>query len=297
MLTRSAKGMRGALAAAIVTALTGTAAHAGDGATPIRVRVAIAPKMEGVADASTLSAVWGADKRAAIESGVAEKFSAHLQERFRHWDFEPAHDRTYATLRLRLIEFPGEPNRVLFQLQRYPAEREAEAVELWRMDWLQPGDIQASGVPVPARAPDVIATALRRIDAAAQEQLIRDWLAKVPLAAGGRWIDPAPSSVMELRLAVAMPRERFEALAASTLRIAGKPSAGNEVLLNMKGTTDGEMVELAPGQPMLALVVTPEGATPWDTLSVERARQLRIGLIFLEKEEDPGNADFFPIGQ
>lgn len=297
MLTRSVEGTLGVFAAGLIATLAAAVSLASDGATPIRVVVAVAPKMEGAEGSSTLATVWGPENRGTIESGVAEKFCAHLQERFRHWDFAPAHEKIYATLRLRLIEFPGEPNRVLFQLQRYPADREAEAIEVWRMDWLQPGDIQASGVPVPARAPDVIATSLRRIDSAAQEQAIRDWLAKVPLAAGGRWIDPAPPSVMALRLAVAMPRDRFEALTASTLKISGKAPGAPEMRLHMKGTADAEMFELEPGRAILALVVTPEGEAEWTALTVERALALKIGLIFLEKEEDPGSADFFPIGQ
>lgn len=297
MLTRSAEGTLAALAAGLIAVLAASAVFAASGATPIRVRVAVAPTMEGANARSILATVWGPENRATIETKVAEKLSSHLQERFRHWDFAPAPEKTYATLRLRLIEFSGEPGRVVFQLQRYAADREAEAVEVWRMDWLQPGDIQLSGVPVPARAPDVIATALRRIDGAAQEQAIRDWLAKVPLASGGRWIDPAPSSVMALRLAVAMPKERFEALSASTLNISGKAPDAPEMRLHMKGTPDGEPLEFAPGQPILALVVTPEGEAQWTALSVERARALRIGLIYLEKEEDPGNPDFFPIGQ
>lgn len=294
METASADRARRALGAGLIAILAAGIPFAAGAAVPIRVRVIIEPTMETSPNIGALGTAWDAAARGEIETRIAEKFSAHLQERFRHWDFAPAPEQAYATLRLRAIEFPGQPNKIEFQLQRYLGDEPAGAVELWRMDWLQPGDVQARRVPKRALAPDVIATALRKIDSNREEQLIRDWLTRVPLAKGGRWIDPAPPTVRELQLAVALPEERFNPLKVSILKVSGKPAggaAGPEVQLRMKGINAQRELELAPGQSIAALVVCPDGSE-WDGRSVQSARALEIGWIFLEEFMEPVNEDF-----
>lgn len=266
---------------------------------PIHVRVVVEEKMSGSEDIGVLGTAWDPQARSEIETRVAEKFSAHLRERFPHWDFDSVPATAYATLRLRLIEFSGMPNKIEFQLQRYLGNREAVADadvrEVWRMDWLLPGDVQARRVPKRAAAPDVIAAALRRIDRSnsIEEQRISSWLAEVPLATGGRWIDPAPPDIGNLRLVVALPEDRFDPLKVSILEVSGRPpgDAAAEVRMRMKGISMSEAYKPVSGEVFPALVVCPEGPE-WSARTVQNARALKIGYIFLEEFKEPVNDEF-----
>lgn len=292
---RALRALRAGLIAVLGVAIP-TAAEAAGGM-PIRVHVVIEPTMETSQSFGVLGTAWDLATRAEIEKSVAEKFSVHLQGRFPHWDFASAPEKAYATLRLRAIEFPGQPNKIELQLQRYPGggkPQPQDVTELWRVDWLQPGDVQARRVPKRATAPDVIFAALLKIDAKPEEQLIRDWLTRVPLAKGGKWIDPVPANVRELRLAVALPGQRFDPLRVSILTVSGKPTSGAaepEVELRMKGIDVRRDLQLPSGESIAALVVCPDGAE-WDARSVQGARSLEIGWIFLHEFKEPVNEGF-----
>jgi hypothetical protein len=302
MKTRSADRARGAFRAAFIALLVVTVPTitAADGAMPIRVRATVEPNLKdptatGPTPLSVLGIKWDANTRSDIEKKVAETFAAQLQELFKHWDFAAEAPGPYATLHLRLVEFAGTPKNIEFQLKRSLKEDESDAQEMWHTTWLRPGDVQLRKVPTGTEAPGVIAAALRLIEAR-EEQIIRDWIAHVPLAKGGRWIDPVPPEVNALRLVLALPDERFDPLRLSILSVSGQPpdGAGGEIQMRMKGIAMTERFELRPGQVIPALVVSPEGAE-WSGRTVQSARALQIGWIFLEEFKEPLNDGFQPI--
>lgn len=288
---------RHALAAIVATAvsvLAGTAAAA----TQIGVLVEIVPTVENASNRSMMALQWKPAARLQdIQQAVEGRFAEQLQRRHRYWKFAPVSDAVDATLHLKLIELADGGNTIVFDLSWYPRRQQDQARPLWRRDWMPAGAALENPLPPVATAPVVIATALKKIERTAEEQVITDWLASaVPIGSGGRWSDPAPGSVGELKLIVAVPEDTIGELKDSKLKVFGLRPQGPATPLTVVAGEEQESFELQPGQPILGLVVFPDGSSAWSTLTVQSARQLRIGTIHLEKE-GPGMIEIGPPSQ
>jgi hypothetical protein len=286
MLTTSAETLRRrALAAGIAGLACAFAAASVTAATQIGVAVEIVPNQEGTSDRSMMALQWTATKRADIQREVEKRFAEQLQKRYRYWKFAPVTDPVDATLHLKLVELADGGSTIVFDLTWYPRRLQNQSRSLWRREWMPPGAALENPLPPVANAPAVIATALKKIERTAEEQQITDWLtSSVPIGSGGRWSDPAPGSVGELKLVIAVPQDAIEGLKDSKLRVFGLRSQGPATPLPVVAGEDQEPFELQPGQPILGLVVFPDGSSAWSTLTVQSARQLKIGSIHLEKE-------------
>jgi len=285
MLTTSAEWMRWRRALAVAIAGLGCALVDAAAATQIGVVVEIVPTLEGTSDRSMMALQWKSTVRADIQREVEKRFAEQLQKRYRYWKFAPATDPVDATLHLKLIELADGGSTIVFDLAWYPKRLQDRARSLWRREWMPSGAALENPLPPVINAPVVIATALKKIERTAEEQVITDWLASsVPIGSGGRWSDPAPGSVGELKLVIAVPEDAVEGLKDSKLKVFGLRSQGPATALPVVAGEDQESLELQPGQPILGLVVFPDGSSAWSTLTVQSARQLKIGTIHLEKE-------------
>jgi hypothetical protein len=286
MLTRNAEGRRRRVfVPAVVGLLSVLAGASAVAATEVGVLVEIVPTLEGAANKSMMALQWKAAERTNIQLEVEKRFAQQLQKRYRYWKFTPATADVDATLHLKLVELADGGSTIVFDLSWYPKRLEDQARALWRRDWMPSGAALGNPLPPPANAPVVIATALKKIERTGDEQVITDWLASsVPIGVGGRWSDPAPGSVSELKLVIAVPEDTIDGLKDSRLKVFGLRPQGPATPLPVVAGEGQEPLELQPGQPITGLVVFPDGSNAWSALTVQSARQLRIGTIHLERE-------------
>lgn len=277
----------GRLALAGMLWLTASIALGAPGATPLKVKVTIEKTIDSSTEESTLSKLWGTNVPT-IEQNAAKLVAAKIGTMFRDWDFNEAPPRNFATLRLRFVEFADAPQTVYLELEQYPGDKQEQAEQIWRLEWIHPGDVPIGNVPPRTQAAQAILATLSGMEAD-KKQLIQTWLQKeVPIGAGGKWLDqPTPPSVSDLRLAAALPAARFTELTNAKLRVQCKsPQAGSAAIdLKMKGTADLHDTEV---------VLRPD----WDAQNAPALPTLlgyRIGVIYLLERGRATDEEFFNV--
>lgn len=250
-------------------------------ATPIEVAVSIS--------SDSLRRAWGDRRVAEIEAGLASFVAGIFADRFDHWDFDTDFSRHYASIELVIRE--TQPRKIYLEMHKMHRDSEL----LWRQVWLEPADFIMGGR---RPASEKAETALRGLFEAyfdqPKQQIVEDWLRKVPLGARGKWTVVAEP--VQVRVITSLRWERFSKLERSRFKVSCR-RGGQQIELETEGVGEPRPYKDASGDQYDALVMKPTNLAGGRVAGVDvnEISNFRVGPVFLLEEREAVDDDFFDL--